>query len=89
MSESVSRTDFLNDWIDRSAIAMGRASEEAQRLAEETGTEFIAGLADKTIYKAEPMEPLVVCEGPEDGPRSTSWLQIRMFLQCEYLIVIT
>ena len=66
MSESASRTEYLDDWIDRSTIAVVRASEEARRLAEETGTEFIAGPADKTIYKAEPMEFLVVREGPED-----------------------
>ncbi len=41
----------LDEVIDRATIAMVQAAEEARRLAEETGTEFIARPADKIVYE--------------------------------------
>ena len=67
MNENNSRRDSLEDWIECATIAMVEASKEARRLADETGTEFVARPAKKaTSYKSDPKESLVVREESEE-----------------------
>lgn len=65
MSEQSLLTVDHKELVDRATLAMARASEEARKLAEATGTEFIAASSEKTVYAKESLEALRVREEPD------------------------